>query len=222
MAWMSSGSSNAALVANLTSHRVITSDRVRNAMMNVRQRFLDPYTRPRHLDPNLCYLQVDRGHYAPALPYQDSPQPIGFSATISAPHSMYISKLLPPSVYCSQNIRSRLGNLKSHVFPETCCNSKDIVRLGDTNSEFSTVHAAAAESLLPFLYPGAKVLDVGSGSGYLTHVLSNLVGSEGGGKVIGIDHIQGLVDLATKNMGKSADGYVVFRYLSRLYLLRKE
>ena len=99
-------------------------------------------------------MQVDRGHYAPALPYQDSPQPIGFSATISAPH----------------------------------------------------MHAAAAESLLPFLYPGAKVLDVGSGSGYLTHVLSKLVGSEGQGTVVGIDHIQGLVDLANKNMRKSDDG----------------
>lgn len=68
------------------------------------------------------------------------------------------------------------------------------------------MHAAAAESLLPFLYPGAKVLDVGSGSGYLTHVLSKLVGSEGRGTVVGIDHIQGLVDLANKNMRKSEDG----------------
>lgn len=103
--------------------------------------------------------QVDRGHYSPALPYQDSPQPIGFSATISAPH----------------------------------------------------MHAAAAESLLPFLYPGAKVLDIGSGSGYLTHVLSKLVGSEGEGKVVGIDHIQGLVDLANNNMRKSEDGREMLR-----------
>ncbi len=66
------------------------------------------------------------------------------------------------------------------------------------------MHAAAAESLLPFLHPGARVLDVGSGSGYLTHVLANLVGSEG--RVIGVDHIQELVDLARKNMGKSPEG----------------
>ncbi|CAF9920156.1 MAG: hypothetical protein HETSPECPRED_004178 [Heterodermia speciosa] len=99
-------------------------------------------------------LGVDRGHYSPALPYQDSPQLIGFSATISAPH----------------------------------------------------MHAAAAESLLPFLYPGAKVLDIGSGSGYLTHVLSKLVCVEGEGSVIGIDHIQNLVDLAKNNLRKSEDG----------------
>lgn len=66
------------------------------------------------------------------------------------------------------------------------------------------MHAAAAESLLPFLNSGARVLDVGSGSGYLTHVLANLVGTEG--RVIGVDHIQGLVDLATKNMRKSPEG----------------
>lgn len=96
--------------------------------------------------------QVDRGHYAPAAPYEDSPQPIGFGATISAPH----------------------------------------------------MHAAAAESLLPFLSSGARVLDVGSGSGYLTHVLANLVGQEG--RVVGVDHISALVDLATKNMNKGVEG----------------
>ena len=68
------------------------------------------------------------------------------------------------------------------------------------------MHAAACESLLPFLYPGARVLDVGSGSGYLTHVLSKLVEDEGEGKVVGVDHIRELVDLASNNMRKSQDG----------------
>lgn len=101
--------------------------------------------------------KVDRAHYAPAFPYSDSPQPIGFSATISAPH----------------------------------------------------MHASACTTLLPYLKPGAKVLDVGSGSGYLTHVLAELVkgNSNAGqkGQVIGVDHIQGLVDLAKKNMAKSKE-----------------
>ena len=66
------------------------------------------------------------------------------------------------------------------------------------------MHAAAAESLLPYLHPTARVLDIGSGSGYLTAVLANLVGPAG--KVVGVDHIQGLVDLASKNMAKSAQG----------------
>ena len=102
--------------------------------------------------PELLFKQVDRAHYAPATPYQDSPQTIGFSATISAPH----------------------------------------------------MHASAAESLLPFLDPGAQVLDIGSGSGYLTAVFANLVGTDG--SVIGVDHIQGLVDLATANMSRSNEG----------------
>jgi protein-L-isoaspartate(D-aspartate) O-methyltransferase len=66
------------------------------------------------------------------------------------------------------------------------------------------MHASACESLLSYLNPGAKVLDIGSGSGYLTHVLAELV--KPGGRVIGIDHIQELVDLATKNMAKSKEG----------------
>jgi protein-L-isoaspartate(D-aspartate) O-methyltransferase len=59
---------------------------------------------------------------------------------------------------------------------------------------------------------GARVLDIGSGSGYLTHVLANIVcGSDGkgDGKVVGIDHIQGLVDKSKENISQSKEG----RYL---------
>lgn len=86
------------------------------------------------------------------MAYEDSPQGIGYSATISAPH----------------------------------------------------MHASACESLLDYLKPGCKVLDIGSGSGYLTHVLAELV--KPNGSVVGIDHIQPLVDLANDNMAKSAEG----------------
>jgi protein-L-isoaspartate(D-aspartate) O-methyltransferase len=96
--------------------------------------------------------KVDRAHYAPFSPYEDSPQPIGHAATISAPH----------------------------------------------------MHASACESLLTYLQPGCKVLDIGSGSGYLTAVLANLVGPSG--SVIGIDHIQPLVDMGNRNMAKSEEG----------------
>ncbi|CDW98881.1 hypothetical protein [Sporisorium scitamineum] len=96
---------------------------------------------------------VDRAHYVPAkrMAYQDSPQTIGFGATISAPH----------------------------------------------------MHAHAAENLLPFLHPDAKVLDVGSGSGYTLAIFHHLI-STGKGKVIGIDHLQPLVDQANSNL--VADG----------------
>ncbi|PSN62528.1 protein-L-isoaspartate O-methyltransferase [Corynespora cassiicola Philippines] len=129
MAWRSSGSTNAALIANLKENGLIETERVKDAM-----------------------IKVDRAHYAPSTPYDDSPQPIGHRATISAPH----------------------------------------------------MHASACESLLPYLHPGSRVLDIGSGSGYLTAVLANLVGPEG--VVIGVDHIQPLVDLARTNMQKSEEG----------------
>lgn len=82
------------------------------------------------------------------------------------------------------------------------------------------MHAVAAESLLPFLHlhpqhpqhpstgagarGGPRVLDIGSGSGYLTTVLAHLVGP--GGKVVGVEHIQSLVDMANANVAKSEDG----------------
>jgi protein-L-isoaspartate(D-aspartate) O-methyltransferase len=66
------------------------------------------------------------------------------------------------------------------------------------------MHASACESLLTYLQPGSKVLDIGSGSGYLTAVMANLVGPTG--SVIGIEHIQPLVDMGRTNMAKSEDG----------------
>lgn len=66
------------------------------------------------------------------------------------------------------------------------------------------MHANACESLLEYLKPGAKVLDVGSGSGYLTNVLAELV--KPGGTVVGVEHIQPLVDMGRTNTEKSAEG----------------
>lgn len=65
MAWMCSGRTNAELVANLRREGLISSARVADAM-----------------------AQVDRKLYCPdkKSAYQDSPQPIGYAATISAPH----------------------------------------------------------------------------------------------------------------------------------------
>jgi protein-L-isoaspartate(D-aspartate) O-methyltransferase len=66
------------------------------------------------------------------------------------------------------------------------------------------MHASACDSLLPYLKDGSRVLDIGSGSGYLTHVIAELV--KPSGTVIGIDHIQALTDMAIKNTEKSAEG----------------
>ena len=77
------------------------------------------------------------------------------------------------------------------------------------------MHAHAAESLLPYLTPGARILDIGSGSGYLTHVLAELVFSSptsatpapsSRAKVVGLEHISALRNMGERNMRKSEDG----------------
>ncbi|KAH7098391.1 Pcmt1-prov protein [Auriculariales sp. MPI-PUGE-AT-0066] len=67
------------------------------------------------------------------------------------------------------------------------------------------MHAHAAEALEPFLQPGNRVLDVGSGSGVLVALFARLVGPEG--RVVGVDHVQELVDWSRENVQK--DGLVL-------------
>ena len=63
MAWMSSGNSNGDLIARLKRNGIIQTPSVEAAMR-----------------------KVDRKNYCPYNPFQDSPQSIGYGATISAPH----------------------------------------------------------------------------------------------------------------------------------------
>ncbi len=129
MAWRSSGRNNDELVQNLWDNGVIE-----------------------HADVAAAMKSVDRGCYAVGTgdPYQDSPQPIGAGATISAPH----------------------------------------------------MHAHCLEVLRQILKPGAKVLDVGSGTGYLTSLFYEFVGPDG--IVVGVDHIPQLVETSIENI--KADG----------------
>jgi len=63
MAWRCSGGSNGELIKNIYDSKIINDERTYQS-----------------------FLAVDRAHFAPASPYKDSPQPIGYGATISAPH----------------------------------------------------------------------------------------------------------------------------------------
>ncbi|KAM4662726.1 protein-L-isoaspartate(D-aspartate) O-methyltransferase-like [Discoglossus pictus] len=123
MAWASSGKSHADLVNNLRKNGVVRSQRVYDVL-----------------------LATDRAHYIQHFPYMDSPQSIGYKATISAPH----------------------------------------------------MHAHALELLEDKLVEGAKALDVGSGSGYLTACFARMVGLTG--KVVGIEHIDHLIQDAIQNV----------------------
>ena len=62
------------------------------------------------------------------------------------------------------------------------------------------LHAYSLEALKDFLKPGNKVLDVGSGSGYLTLAMSKMMNDQG--CVIGIDHMKELIDFGIQNISK--------------------
>lgn len=96
-------------------------------------------------------VHTDRADFCDRNPYDDCPQSIGYTATISAPH----------------------------------------------------MHAFALEAALPFISKDRqqRILDVGSGSGYLCVAFAKLLGSNG--KVFGIEHVQPLVDLSRRNTEKN-------------------
>jgi len=150
MAWRSHGVDNPDLVRALAANGIVRTRRVREAM-----------------------LAVDRGRYVPsadatarAEAYEDHPLPIGYGATISAPH----------------------------------------------------MHAACLELLAPRCAAGARALDVGSGTGYLSACLGELALSdgfkrdperasvEGEGIVVGVEHIEALVSRSIENVERDGKG----------------
>lgn len=68
------------------------------------------------------------------------------------------------------------------------------------------MHAIALEALKDHLFEGAKALDVGSGSGYLTACMAMMVGRNG--RVVGIDHIRQLVNMSVANISRDKPGLV--------------
>lgn len=79
---------------------------------------------------------------------------------------------------------------------------EDLPQYIDFNATISAphMHAYALEYLKDHITEGCHVLDVGSGSGYLTVAFSKLMNDTG--KVVGIEHIKGLYDIGYKNIMK--------------------
>ena len=63
------------------------------------------------------------------------------------------------------------------------------------------MHAYALEFLRPALKRGGKVLDIGSGSGYLCVAFMEMM--EGDGHVIGVEHVPQLAQKSIENISKS-------------------
>lgn len=68
------------------------------------------------------------------------------------------------------------------------------------------IHAIILELLKPNLTEGAKVLDIGSGSGYLTICMALMIGTNG--RAIGIDHVNHLIFRSRRQIRQH------FRYLT--------
>ncbi|EGD73028.1 pcmt1 protein [Salpingoeca rosetta] len=62
------------------------------------------------------------------------------------------------------------------------------------------MHAYALECLHDRLKPGARVLDIGCGSGVLVEAFSRMVGPEG--VVVGVEHIPELAEMSKRNLKK--------------------
>eukprot|EP00758_Cryptobia_borreli_P015121 Tbor_TRINITY_DN5991_c5_g7::TRINITY_DN5991_c5_g7_i1::g.19131::m.19131/K00573/E2.1.1.77, pcm; protein-L-isoaspartate(D-aspartate) O-methyltransferase len=146
MSWRSHGVCNPSLVEALTSAKLIISEPVKQA-----------------------FLQVDRSWFVPLYlqdrAYLDQPLPIGHNVTISAPH-----------------MHAQMAEL---VYKHLLISAKDQPN------------------------PSLHVLDVGSGTGFLTAVLSRIVESIAPSlslthslpckpRVYGIEHVPQLVDSSNK------------------------
>lgn len=66
------------------------------------------------------------------------------------------------------------------------------------------MHATALSVLAPVLTEGARVLDVGVGSGYMLSVMAEMVGESG--RCAGIDIVPSIVELARENIRRQGTG----------------
>jgi protein-L-isoaspartate(D-aspartate) O-methyltransferase len=156
LGWVSSGATNSILIENLQKN-IQLSDKVVSA-----------------------FLKVDRANYCldPTEGYYDRPQPIGYGATISAPHMHALAmKLMEPC----------------------------LLKTTPTTTSTTSSGAAAADDDI------VSVLDVGSGSGYLSAVIASYLEEEYGKSysVVGIDHIPQLVEWSMNNVQKDGKGYLL-------------
>ena len=166
-AWACSGKSHNEMIHNLVSASIIKSTINKDAL-----------------------LAVDRQYYVPDIKYayDDSPQPIGYGATISAPHmhAHVIEELLPSLLRASSDYPTR--PLK--ILDVGCGSGYLTAVFGRMVQQSRTKKASTPRKSSLFQRPSSHILS--SDDSFL---LNN-------GKVYGIDVIPQLVQLATSNIIK--------------------
>lgn len=134
-------------------------------------------------------------------------------------YSLVHSLQTPPRVKLLMNMIDRRFFCIDEI---TCYCDKPSKLLMNQTISAPHMHAKALEYLLPALQPGSHVLDVGSGSGYLTacfakQVQVNNPDYKKRGKVVGIDIYKSLLNLSNKTI---QDNYPeLMRYPSRCKLI---
>ncbi|XP_077675013.1 protein-L-isoaspartate(D-aspartate) O-methyltransferase-like isoform X2 [Eretmochelys imbricata] len=145
MAWTSSGKTHAELLNNLYKNGVIKSQRV-----------LDVLT------------ATDRAHYTKYFPYMDSPQSIGYKATISAPHMVSPTGKAVGIEHIEELVHESIRNVREDD-PTLLTSGRVKFLVGDgrqgypEEAPYDAIHVGAAadtvpKELLKQLKPGGRLI----------------------------------------------------------------
>ncbi|XP_065259078.1 protein-L-isoaspartate(D-aspartate) O-methyltransferase-like isoform X2 [Emys orbicularis] len=145
MAWTSSGKTHAELLNNLYKNGVIKSQRVLDVLM-----------------------ATDRAHYTKYLPYMDSPQSIGYKATISAPHMVGPTGKTVGIEHIEELVHESIRNVREDD-PTLLTSGRLKLLVGDgrqgypEEAPYDAIHVGAAadtvpKELLKELKPGGRLI----------------------------------------------------------------